>query len=35
MFVMVMGYHSGRLKAVMEEVLEIVIEEVNSGSYGK
>ena len=35
MFVLVMGYHSGRLKAVMEEVLEIVIEEVNSGSYGK
>lgn len=35
MFVMVMGYHSGRLKALMEEVLTTVMDEVNAGSYGR
>ena len=35
LFVMVMGYHSGRLKCIMDEVLEVVLAEESAGSYGK
>ena len=35
MFVMVMGYHCGRLKRIMEEVLDVVLTEEGAGSYGK
>jgi len=35
LFVMVLGYHSGRLKRIMDRDLVVILEEENAGSYGK